>query len=205
MRTTGPRGRTGSMETRRDSLSLIGRAVAGSIVLWTVGATLAIAQAPQRDGDQSRALMTPADLQSLPVQPPDQRTAYGDDANQFGELRLPTASGPHPVVVLIHGGCWKAEYATLRDLGPMGDALKGAGIATWNVEYRRLRQLGSGWPGTYLDIGRAIDYLRQLAPKYRLDPSRVVVLGHSAGGHLAMWAAARRRLPVTSEVHLPNP
>jgi acetyl esterase/lipase len=88
-------------------------------------------------------LMTSADLQVLPMLPPDHRLAYGDEANQVGELRLPAGRGPHPVVVLIHGGCWKAEYATLRDLAPMGDALKAEGIASWNVEYRRLRQPGS--------------------------------------------------------------
>ena len=97
--------------------------------------------------------MTPDELQKLPTRPPDHRHDYGADRNQFGELRLPAARGPHPVVVLVHGGCWKAEYATLRDLAPMGDALKDEGIASWNIEYRRPRQQGSGWPGTYLDVG----------------------------------------------------
>jgi acetyl esterase/lipase len=150
-------------------------------------------------------LMTPADLQTLPVRPADHRLAYGDDPNQVGELRLPSGRGPHPVVVLIHGGCWKAEYATLRDLAPMGDALKAEGIASWNVEYRRLGQQGSGWPGTYLDVGHAIDHLRQLASPHRLDLTRVVALGHSAGGHLAMWAGTRQRIPPTSALHVANP
>jgi acetyl esterase/lipase len=150
-------------------------------------------------------LMTPADLQALPMLPPDYRLAYGDDENQVGELRVPSGRGPHPVVVLIHGGCWKAEYATLRDLAPMGDALKAEGIASWNVEYRRLRQPGSGWPGTYLDVGRAIDHLRQLASTHGLDVTRVAVLGHSAGGHLAMWAGTRQRILPTSALHVANP
>jgi acetyl esterase/lipase len=149
--------------------------------------------------------MTPADLQSLPVRPADHRLPYGDDPSQFAELRLPSGAGPHPVVVLVHGGCWKAEYATLRDLAAMGDALKAEGIASWNVEYRRLGQPGSGWPGTYADIGRGIDHLRQVAPKYRLDLTRVAVVGHSAGGHLAMWAAMRQRLSPNSPVHVANP
>lgn len=63
--------------------------------------------------------MTSADLQQLPVLAPDVRAAYGHDSNQFRELRLPAGPGPHPVALLIHGGCWKAEYATLRDLGPI--------------------------------------------------------------------------------------
>ena len=151
------------------------------------------------------ALMTPADLQSLPMRPPDHRLPYGDDPNQFAELRLPSGAGPHPVVVLVHGGCWKADYATLRDLAPMGDALEAEGIANWNVEYRRLGQPGSGWPGTYVDIGRAIDHLRQLAPKHRLDLTRVAVVGHSAGGHLAMWAAMRQRLSPNSAAYVASP
>jgi acetyl esterase/lipase len=153
----------------------------------------------------SGRLMTPQDLASLPSRAPDYRLAYGEDSSQYGELRIPTGSGPHPVVVLIHGGCFKAAYATSRDLAPMGDALKDGGIATWNVEYRRLGQPGGGWPGTYLDIGRAVDHLGVLAREYPLDLGRVVIVGHSAGGHLAMWAAARSRLPTASPLHATDP
>jgi acetyl esterase/lipase len=109
------------------------------------------------------------------------------------------------VVVLIHGGCFKAAYATLRDLAPMGDALKADGIATWNIEYRRLGEPGGGWSGTYLDVAHGIDHLRAMARKHNLDLSRVVLLGHSAGGHLAMWAAARARVPAASPVYAPDP
>jgi acetyl esterase/lipase len=149
--------------------------------------------------------MTPQDLHALPSQAPDQRLAYAEDSSQYGELRVPTGGGPHPVVVLIHGGCFKAAYVTLRDLAPMGDALKAEGIATWNIEYRRLGQAGGGWPGTYLDVGRAVDHLRALAGRHRLDLGRVVLLGHSAGGHLAMWAAARAREPTSSPLHVRDP
>jgi acetyl esterase/lipase len=163
------------------------------------------ASAQERTTSTTPKLMTPGELQALPMLPPDHRLAYGDDANQVAELRLPSGPGPHPLAVLIHGGCWKAEYATLRDLAPMGDALKADGIASWNIEYRRLRQPGSGWPGTYLDVARAIDHLRQLASTYRLDLTRVAVVGHSAGGHLAMWAGTRQRIPATSALHVANP
>jgi acetyl esterase/lipase len=110
---------------------------------------------------------------------------YGADANQFAELRVPSGAGPHPVVVLVHGGCFKT-YGSFADLAPMGDALKARGIATLNVEYRRVDQAGGGWPNTYLDVGNAVDRVRSLAKEYRLDVSRVVIVGHSAGGHLAM-------------------
>lgn len=159
----------------------------------------------QQAGGPKPALMTPAQLQSLPALPPDVTIRYGKDPNQHGELRVPEGAGPHPVVVLIHGGCWKAEYATLRDLSPMGDALKADGVATWNIEYRRLRQPGGGWPGTYQDVGRAIDHLRSLAAKHRLDLERVAVLGHSAGGHLAMWAGTRGRTGRASPLYSPRP
>lgn len=149
--------------------------------------------------------MAPGELGALPSNPPDRRVAYGTDSTQFGELRVPSGPGPHPVAILIHGGCFKAAYATLRDLAPMGDALKEMGIATWNVEYRRLGQPGGGWPGTYRDVGRAIDHLRELAGAHALDLNRAVIVGHSAGGHLAMWAAARARVPNGSEVYLPEP
>ena len=149
--------------------------------------------------------MGPAQFQALPSGPADHRIAYGTDPNQFGDLRVPSGPGPHPVVILVHGGCWKAGYATLRDLAPMADALNAAGIASWNVEYRRLPQPGSGWPGTYQDVGRAADHLRFLSVQHRLDLDRVVVLGHSAGGHLAMWLAARHRLPTGSALHVATP
>jgi acetyl esterase/lipase len=151
------------------------------------------------------ALMIPGELEKLPARPPDHRIAYGNDTNQFGELRVPAGRGPHPVAVLVHGGCWKAEYATLRDLASMGDALEDAGIASWNIEYRRLRQDGSGWPGSYRDIGAAIEHLREVAPKHALDLTRVVIVGHSAGGHLAMWSAIRHRLTASSDLYVPNP
>lgn len=154
-------------------------------------------------GDQ--AVMTVSEFQSLPVAAADRRVPYGEEADQFGELRVPASAGPHPVVVLVHGGCWKAEYSTLRELGPIGDVLKAEGIATWNIEYRRLPQPGSGWPGTYLDVGRAIDALRLLATDHALDLNRVIVLGHSAGGHLAMWAAIRHQVATSSPLYQANP
>jgi acetyl esterase/lipase len=160
---------------------------------------------PPNAAASSPRLMTPQDLLAIPSRKPDRRVRYGQDSSQYGELRVPAGAGPHPVVVLVHGGCFKAAYGNTRDLAPMADALKDRGIATWNIEYRRLGEPGGGWPGTYLDVGRAVDHLRTLAVQYRLDLSRLVVAGHSAGGHLAMWAAARSRLPRSSPLYIADP
>jgi acetyl esterase/lipase len=149
--------------------------------------------------------MTPEELSALPSRAPDRRIAYGADASQYGELRIPAGTGRHPLVILIHGGCFKAAYATAQYFGAMADALKADGIATWNIEYRRLGEPGSGWPGTYLDVGHGVDHVRAIASEHQLDLDRVVVVGHSAGGHLAMWTAARHRLPKTSDLYVANP
>lgn len=183
--------------------SLRGAVLISSLLLSTGCARTATP--PRSDSPNQPQLMSPMDLVALPSQPPDRRVAYGPDSSEYGELRVPAGGGPHPVAVLIHGGCFKAAYATMRDLSAMADALKNNGIATWNVEYRRLGQPGGGWPGTYLDVGKAVDHLRVIAGENNLDLSRVVIVGHSAGGHLAMWAAGRSRLPLESALHMADP
>lgn len=152
----------------------------------------------------SGRLMTAGDL-PVTSKKADYQIAYGQSPDQQAELWVPAGDGPHPVVILLHGGCWQTSYATLRSLAPMADALKSSGFATLNIEYRRLGRAGGGWPGTYLDVGMAVDRLRTLAPEHRLDLNRVVVMGHSAGGHLAMWVAARSRLPAGTPLYVENP
>jgi acetyl esterase/lipase len=173
------------------------------IALITLNSPVWAQRSSAASSSKSR-LMTPQDLTSVPAQAPDQRVTYGPDANQFAELRVPSGVGPHPVVVLVHGGCFKT-YGSFADLAAVGDALKRRGIATLNVEYRRVDQAGGGWPNTYLDVGHAVDHVRSLAKGHRLDLSRVVIVGHSAGGHLAMWAAARSRVPRASALFMANP
>jgi len=123
--------------------------------------------------------------------PADQRLAYGSDPNQFGDLRLPKAvkAKPSAVVMNIHGGYWRAEY-DLAHAGHSCAALTQQGIATWNVEYRRIGNEGGGWPGSFEDVARAYRFLPQIATQYNLDASRVVVMGHSAGGQLALCLVA---------------
>lgn len=113
------------------------------------------------------------------------RLRYGDDPSQFGVL-----VGEGPVVVLVHGGFWKATY-DLWLMDPLAMDLAARGWAAWNIEYRRLGN-GGGVPATLEDVGAAIDHLAEVAPAHGLDLDRVVAIGHSAGGHLAAWAALRR-------------
>lgn len=138
--------------------------------------------------------VTVADVVKFENPPADARIQYGDDPLQFGDLRVPPGDGPHPVAIFIHGGCWLAKYG-IEHSGKLTAALARSGIATWSLEYRRVGDAGGGWPGTFQDIGRGADHLRSIAEEYRLDLDRVIVMGHSAGGHLALWLAARPGLP----------
>ena len=117
--------------------------------------------------------------------------AYGRDPSQVGELFLPEGSGPHPVVVVVHGGFWRARYDRSLMTGVCLD-LAAHGLAAWNVEYRRVGS-GGGWPETFEDVGAGVDTLGEL--DMPLDLQRVAAVGHSAGGQLALWAAARHTLP----------
>lgn len=130
------------------------------------------------------------DILSLAPPVADKRLAYGPDANQFGDLRLPKSRGPHPVVVNLHGGYWRNKYS-LEHAGHLCAALTIKGIATWNLEYRRVGDSGGGWPGTFEDVLSGLRYVRQIAQQYGLDAGRCVVMGHSAGGQLALCLAAR--------------
>ena len=107
---------------------------------------------------------------------------YGDDPSQYGVLY-----GEGPVAVLIHGGFWKNQYG-LDLMEPLAEDLAARGWAAWNIEYRRLGN-GGGVPATLDDVSAAIDLLADLP----VDRSRVVAIGHSAGGHLAAWAATRSK------------
>ena len=133
--------------------------------------------------------MTSQDVDALPASKPTLVEAYDPDQLQFGELRQ--GSGPFPVAVIIHGGCWTKGYATLRNTAPLASALTAHGIATWNIEYLQVGDPGGRWSGTFLDWGSAADHLRVLAKSGPLDLTHVVAVGHSAGELAALWVATR--------------
>jgi len=117
--------------------------------------------------------------------------SYGPHRSQRADLHLPPGPGPHPVIVLIHGGSWTARYGRIVMRGLAADLVR-RGWAAWNVEYRRVGG-GGGWPATFADVAAAIDHLAELHAPLALDA--ITIIGHSAGGHLALWAAGRDKLP----------
>ncbi len=135
-------------------------------------------------------IMESSALASFPNPAADHIISYGEDKLQFGELRLPPGEGPYPVIMLIHGGCWLAQY-DIAHIRTLAAAFTAAGVATWAIEYRRVGDPGGGWPGTFDDVAAGADQLLTLAGRFDLDLGRIVVAGHSAGGHLAIWLANR--------------
>jgi acetyl esterase/lipase len=139
-------------------------------------------------------------IAALPKPVADHRISYGKDEFQFAELRLPQGKGPFPVVVFIHGGCWLSEF-DLSMAANLSGRLASAGIASWTPEYRRIGNPGGGWPGTLEDMSSSVEYLREIAGPHNLDLDRVVLMGHSAGGHLVLWYAARKNLAKSSQFY----
>jgi acetyl esterase/lipase len=139
----------------------------------------------------------PADPRAVltqPSPPPDATVTYGDHPDQLADLRRPASDAPaRPLVVLVHGGFWRAEYDR-RHTGPMATALAALGHPVAQLEYRRTGQPGGGWPNTLSDVLAGVAALPALAAAVlpgRVAPGPPVLVGHSAGGHLALYAAAR--------------
>ena len=146
--------------------------------------------------------------------PPDVTLRYGPGSDHVADLRLPRpesareVSPPAPLVIFLHGGFWRARYDRVHTW-PLGAALASAGFAVCTPEFRRVGQPGGGWPGTFDDVAAAVDVLPDLACQAagpgRLAPRPLVLAGHSAGGHLALWTAARHRLPDDCRWRTPSP
>jgi acetyl esterase/lipase len=162
---------------------------------------LLLAAAP----DPSPKLLTWAELKAWPRPKADATIAYGADALQKADLWLPMGKGPHPVVVMVHGGCWQSDIADRTLMDWIAGDLRAGGVAVWNIDYRGVDRPGGGYPGTFADVAAAADALRAQAARYRLNLKRIVAVGHSAGGHLALWLAARPRLPTASPLRTPKP
>jgi acetyl esterase/lipase len=157
------------------------RAFAALLAASTVTSTLA-------------APLSYSDILARPRYKPTKRVVYGPAADQFGELWLPKGRGPFPTLVFIHGGCWSVNLPGLDLMDYAAEDLRQRGFAVWNLEYRRLKA-GGGYPATFKDVAAGVDLVRKLAKPENLDLKHVVLVGHDAGGQLALWAAARPKLP----------
>ncbi len=153
---------------------------------------------------QEKKLMTVEDVAKIKFAKPTTSISYGENEYQYGDLRIPDTKGPHPVIVIIHGGCWLSQF-DLHLMDAMATELTAKGFATWNLEYRRVGNEGGAWPNTFLDVAKGLNHLKLIAKDYNLDLRRLVVTGHSAGGHLALWLAHRNRVPKHSDIYDPDP
>lgn len=134
-----------------------------------------------------------SEIQALEYSAPNEVVPYGAGEYQFAEYWHPGTSEP-ALVILIHGGCWSNEYG-LDHIRALASKLKGSGYAVWSTEYRRVGDAGGGWPGTFEDIADSLNYTDKLS---NINQHAKFVMGHSAGGHLALWAAAAGHLPLES-------
>jgi acetyl esterase/lipase len=148
--------------------------------------------------DSTQSNISWTDVRAQPQPNAGIRIAYGDDPRHFGVLRLPGDESRttldeepyYPIIVLIHGGCWLNQFE-YDYFDPVADALTSLGFAVWSVAYRRVGDDSGGWPNTYEDVGKAFDFLTNIAHSYPLDLENIIISGHSAGGHLALWLANR--------------
>jgi len=149
-------------------------------------------------------LMGWEDLLARPQPKATAHIAYGPDPLQVAELWRPDGKGPFPTVLMIHGGCWRSGLATLHIMDYAAEDLRKRGFAVWNIEYRGVDRPGGGYPGTFQDVNAAADALMAHAAQYKLKTDKIVVVGHSAGGHLALWLAGRPKLPAKSPLADPR-
>jgi acetyl esterase/lipase len=175
-------------------------ALAVSLTVFAGAAPVRAADTAPR-GPAPAAPMKLAGYMALNGPAPSATVRYGSAPSQYAELFLPPGKGPFPVAVLVHGGCWTEEFGGIVQLRNLAGALAARGIASWNVEYRRVDEAGGGYPGTYQDMNAALDTLAAQAGRYPLDLARLVAVGHSAGGQLVQWMVGRARIPAASPLH----
>jgi acetyl esterase/lipase len=176
-----------------------------ALLLALALAACAMAQPGTPPPHRPDGLMIWPDLLERARPRPTATIAYGPAALQVADVWVPDGPGPHPTVLMVHGGCWQTDIADRRIMNWIADDLRRRGIAVWNIDYRGVDRPGGGYPGTFQDAAAAADALRAHAGEYQLDSSRLVAVGHSAGGHLALWLAGRPRLPQDSPLRGPDP
>ena len=158
-------------------------------------------QQPESVVAETPALMSWGDLLSRPRPDPQTSLSYGPLDQNLVDLWLPEGDGPHPVVLMIHGGCWQKAIADRTLMNYAAEDLRQRGLAVWNIEYRGVDEDGGGYPGTFLDVTAAAQALFEQGPDLGLDTDRVVGFGHSAGGHLITWLVGRAQLPPESPLY----
>jgi acetyl esterase/lipase len=156
-------------------------------------------------GAPQPALLKMSDLTSRLRPVPTTTVRYDTDPLQVVDVWLPTGRGPLPTVLMIHGGCWQTNIADRHLMDWAAEDLRRRGFAVWNIDYRGIDRPGGGYPGTFLDVAAAADSLAAHAREFHLDTRHVVAVGHSAGGHLALWLAGRKHLPATSSLRTAHP
>jgi pimeloyl-ACP methyl ester carboxylesterase len=147
------------------------------------------------------------DVLTRPAPPPTLTVRYGPLPDHLADVWLPTTmTAPAPLVLFLHGGFWRQQYDRTHT-APLAAALAAEGYAVATPEYRRTSLSTTGWPGTFLDVAAALDALPTLiaAATDRVDPTRLCYAGHSAGGHLALWATLRHHLPPAAPAHRADP
>ncbi|WP_017930043.1 alpha/beta hydrolase [Robiginitomaculum antarcticum] len=149
----------------------------------------------------AKPVMSWGDLTSRTKPAPTTSVTFGDAETDIVDVWIPQSKGPHPVVIMVHGGCWQKSIADRTLMNYAAEHLRENGMAVWNIEYRGVDEEGGGYPGTFIDVSRAADLLPDYAQKYNLDLNRIAGLGHSAGGHLITWLAGRENLPEGSALY----
>jgi acetyl esterase/lipase len=193
----------GGSEPREDAMHALLKPLA--LLSGLALTACAVSQTSNSNNGAPGRLMDWPDLLGRPRPQPSATLRYGADPLQAVDVWLPAGAGPHPVVLMVHGGCWQTDIADRSIMSWIADDLRRRGIAVWNIDYRGVDRAGGGYPGTFQDAAAAADALRAHAAEYHLDLGRVVGIGHSAGGHLALWLAGRRRLPAGSPLRTADP
>lgn len=190
------------------------------ILALSVSVLMLAACAPANDGPSSTPsedtpvtetaaepapLMKWSDLLSRPVPKTPHTLKTGNRDTDVADLWLPDGPGPHPVIVMIHGGCWQKGIADRTLMNYAAEDLRQRGLAVWNIEYRGVDEAGGGYPGTFQDVAKTADALRDHVEKFNLKTDKIAAFGHSAGGHLAAWLSTRENISENSRVYTNDP